>query len=82
MAILLPRTFTMSSSLSSRMSSPSRMILPPTISPGGMGTNRIRDSTVTDFPEPDSPTIPMVSPRFREKETPSTAFTVPNLVRK
>ncbi len=29
------------------------------------------------LPEPDSPTRPMTSPRFRLKETPSTAFTTP-----
>ena len=31
-------------------------------SPGGEGIKRIADNEVTDFPEPDSPTIPTVSP--------------------
>jgi len=30
---------------------------------------------VVDFPQPDSPTIPKVSPSYTEKEIPSTAFT-------
>jgi len=30
--------------------------------PGGSGIRRISDNAVTDFPEPDSPTIPRVSP--------------------
>src|SRR5437899_1430677 len=34
-----------------------------------------------DFPHPDSPTTPRVSPRCRSKETPSTACTAPMLLR-
>ncbi len=34
---------------------------------------------VVDFPQPDSPTSPSVSPRFTWKETPSTAWTAPTL---
>ena len=30
-----------------------------------------------DFPHPDSPTMPSVSPDLRLNETPSTAFTAP-----
>ena len=30
-----------------------------------------------DLPQPDSPTIPSVSPDLTEKLTPSTAFTAP-----
>ena len=37
-------------------------------------------SAVIDFPLPDSPTMPRVSPRRNENETPSTAFTSPILV--
>ena len=44
--------------------------------------SRINDSMVTDLPEPDSPTMPSVSPRFRSKLTPSTARTVPQRVSK
>ena len=39
-----------------------------------------RDSTV--LPEPDSPTMPKVLPRSTDSETPSTARTVPRVVRK
>jgi hypothetical protein len=35
---------------------------------------------VTDFPEPDSPTIARVLPFSTEKSTPSTAFTRPSSV--
>ena len=44
--------------------------------PGGEGINRIAESEVTDLPDPDSPTIPIVSPLFKVKLTPFTAFTV------
>src|ERR671930_121615 len=37
---------------------------------------------VTLLPEPDSPTIPSVSPFSTEKLTPSTALTIPSSVRK
>jgi hypothetical protein len=39
-----------------------------------------RDST--DLPHPDSPTRPSVRPRSSEKDTPSTARTMPLGVRK
>ena len=42
--------------------------------------SRINDNIVTDFPEPDSPTMPRVSPRRKSKLTPSTARTVPQRV--
>ena len=37
---------------------------------------------VTLLPQPDSPTIPSVLPFSIEKETPSTALTIPSSVRK
>src|SRR5947208_3008766 len=37
---------------------------------------------VTDLPLPDSPTMPMVSPRLTSKLTPSTAFTTAPDVKK
>ena len=40
------------------------------------------DKEVTDFPEPDSPTIPTVSPLYMVKLTLSTAFVVPSSVEK
>ena len=48
---------------------------PETMRPGGVGTSRMIDRLVTDLPEPDSPTMPSVSPRPRSKLTPSTART-------
>jgi len=54
---------------------------PPTILPGG-GTRRIIERAVTLFPQPDSPTIPSVSPFLREKETSLTALTGPSEVKK
>ena len=39
----------------------------------GSSSSRISDSAVTLLPEPDSPTMPSVSPAATEKLTPSTA---------
>ena len=41
------------------------MIWPPTILPGGVGIRRMIDSAVTLLPQPDSPTMPSVSPFAR-----------------
>ena len=43
--------------------------------PGGLGISRMIDRFVTDLPDPDSPTMPSVSPRARSNDTPSTALT-------
>ena len=46
---------------------------------------RVRPMTVrlvTLLPEPDSPTMPSVSPRSTANETPSTALTTPSSVSK
>ena len=57
------------------------MISPPVISPGGFGIKRIAEREVTDLPEPDSPTIPIVSPLLSVKLIPFTAFTeVPSVL--
>src|SRR5438105_2723149 len=56
-------------------------MLPPTSLPGS-GTRRRIDSAVTDFPLPDSPTMPRVSPWLTWKLIPSTAFTLPEDVKK
>ncbi len=40
------------------------------------------ESAVTDFPEPDSPTMPSVSPALSENERPLTAVTGPSSVLK
>ncbi|CJC62564.1 Uncharacterised protein [Streptococcus pneumoniae] len=50
--------------------------------PGGFGINPINALEVTDFPEPDSPTIANVSPFFKSKVTPRTACTSPACVSK
>ena len=42
--------------------------------------SRITESIVTLFPQPLSPTTPSVAPVDTDKETPSTARTVPFLV--
>jgi hypothetical protein len=49
---------------------------------GGFGSSPSSAKFVTDFPEPDSPTIPSVSPARSTKETPSTARTTPRCVSK
>ena len=64
------------------MSTPSRLIEPPTMRPGGSGISRISDSAVTLLPQPDSPTIASVSPRASANDTPSTALTAPERVKK
>src|SRR6266404_4174564 len=55
---------------------------PETIFPGGTGTSRISERLATVLPEPDSPTIPTVSPCLTSKLIPSTALTVPSSVSK
>ena len=47
----------------------------------GSVMSRITDIMVTLLPEPDSPTMPSVSPSARVRDTPSTAWTVPSSVR-
>ncbi len=44
--------------------------------------SRITDIIVTLLPEPDSPTMPSVSPSETVNDTPSTARTTPSSVRK
>jgi hypothetical protein len=52
------------------MSRPSNRIRPPV----GSRSFTMQRASV-DFPQPDSPTMPSVSPGLMLKETPSTAFT-------
>src|SRR5436305_14531907 len=78
----LPRRSRISRADNFRMSRPWNRTEPETILPGGSGINRISERFATDFPEPDSPTIPSVSPCFTSKLIPSTAFTVPSSVSK
>src|SRR5256712_10819364 len=50
--------------------------------PGGVGISRMMLGAVTLLPEPDSPTMPSVSPRLMWKSIPSTARTTPSSVKK
>src|SRR5690606_12403162 len=61
---------------------PLKLISPPAYIPGGCGINFISALLVTDFPEPDSPTIANVSPSYNSKLTPRTACTTPAYVLK
>src|SRR6266568_7084378 len=65
-----------------RMSRPRNAIEPETIFPGGSAIRRINERFATDLPEPDSPTMPSVSPCLTSKLTPSTALTTPSSVSK
>src|SRR5262245_37274370 len=81
-AISRPRTSSSRFSDSFVRSRPSNSIEPDTISAGGFGSRPMIDSAVTDLPQPDSPTMPSVSPLSTEKLTPSTARTAPSRVMK
>ena len=72
-----PRMARISRSLFVSSSSPPSRIDPLTMRAVGRGTSRSSDSAVMVLPEPDSPTMPSVSPCRSEKLTPSTAFTTP-----
>src|SRR6266404_8008451 len=82
MAICFPRIPRTACGDSFNTSRPPKRISPETIFPGGSGISRMSDRFATDLPEPDSPTIPRVSPRLSSKLTPSTAFTTPSSVAK
>src|SRR5882757_2724639 len=78
-AILLPRSFSSSLSVAVVSSLPSRTISPSIVVLSGLCRPRtVR--LVTDFPDPDSPTMPRVVPRSRSKERPSTALASPSSV--
>ena len=55
-------------------------MLPPAIDPP-VGSRFMIDSAVMVLPQPDSPTIPSVSPGSTWIDTPSTACTTPSLSR-
>ena len=59
-----------------KISSPSSMISPPVILPLSEISRRM-ERAVSDFPQPDSPTIPNISPCFTQRLTPSTAGYMP-----
>src|ERR1700682_1930545 len=80
MATSLPRNSRTSSSFFWTTSWSLKMIRPDTIRPGS-GTSRRMEKAVIVFPEPDSPTMPTVSPRETLKLMPSTAWTIPREVK-
>src|SRR6266851_3722580 len=79
MATSLPRNSRTSSFICTTSWSLNR-IRPETIRPGS-GTSRRMEKAVIVFPEPDSPTMPTVSPRPTLKLIPSTAWTIPREVK-
>ena len=74
MAIRLPRTCRISPSDLRTRSSPSNIIVPLTICAAGGSTRRMVSASVL-LPEPDSPTMPSVSPALMRSDTSSTART-------
>src|SRR6266702_1883290 len=78
-AIRLPRTDSSSCSVAPIRSSSPNHTAPPKRELGER-VSPIKVITVTDFPEPDSPTIATTSPRSRVNVTPSTARTRPSSV--
>src|SRR5215203_4164382 len=82
MAMRLPRIARISLSSRPRRSRPSKATLPRTVRPRRGGSRRMIDSAVTLLPQPDSPTIPSVSPAPTSNDTPSTARVVPSSLKK
>ena len=68
-----PRILRRSSSLQENISRPSSRMLPSS-SAFPRGIRPLTHIAVTVFPLPLSPTMPSVSPLFRENETPFTAY--------
>src|SRR5450755_668702 len=73
-AMSLPRILRRSRSGRPTSSLPSSLIEPPTMAPPG-GSSPIIDRLVIDFPHPDSPTSPSVSPGAMVRSTLQTACT-------
>jgi hypothetical protein len=85
--ILLPRNDSIFAGSAEISSSPSSQISPLIRAPPRpLRSARLcrprMDIEVTDFPEPDSPTMPSVLPRSSWKEMPSTDLTSPSSVPK
>ena len=76
MEISLPRILLKSLVFILRMSCPLNRILPVTRAVSG--SRRMMELAVTDLPEPDSPTMPSVSPAFSLKLAWETACTTPD----
>ena len=80
-AMSLPRIVRSSSSESPIRFRPSKCAVPFVTRPA-RGRIPSSASEVTLFPQPDSPTIPSVSPGAMSKETPLTAWMIPRPVQK
>ena len=82
MASRLPRSLRISPSSSRTRSRFSNVTLPFTVRASRGGKSRMIESAVTLLPQPDSPTMPSVSPGNTSNETPSTARVTPSTVKK
>src|SRR5580704_994864 len=82
MAMRLPRMDRIAFSSSVARSCPSNRIEPPTMRATFSGRSRMTDNAVTLLPQPDSPTMPSVSPAATSKLTPSTARVTPSALKK
>jgi len=80
MEMRCPRRLFISCSERDVSSVPSKRIEPWAMRPVSGGIRRRMESAVTDLPQPDSPTMPRVSPRATSNDTPSTARTTPSRV--
>src|ERR1041384_4080104 len=78
-AISLPRILRSSLSRSVSRSRPPKSVVPPVTRPA-RGRMPSSESAVTLLPQPDSPTMPSVSPAATSNEMPLTAWTVPRWV--
>ena len=78
MPISSPRTLRISTGSSPVISRPLSLMEPPAIRPP-LGSRSMIDSAVIVLPQPDSPTMPSVSPSSTCSDTPSTACTTPFL---
>src|SRR5581483_5130329 len=81
MATSSPRNFCSSRFFSFSRSLPLNVAVPLTIRPGGCGMSPRIDIVETLLPEPDSPTMPRISPGKTSYEMSSTACTMPSSVR-
>ena len=77
MPMRLPRTSWPSTIFCLMMSTPPSSAVPRVMRPGGVGMSPMMLCTLTDLPQPDSPTIASVLPFATEKLAPRTAFTMP-----
>ena len=77
-----PRSARMSSSAGGTSSWPSSQISPETCGVACPCAGRGCAWLVTDLPEPDSPTMPRISPRSSSNDSPSTLLTMPSSVGK